>query len=123
MHRLRVLKSPSEAQLMRATCRIGGEAIVSAMGWTHAGCSEHQLFACVDYQSRMHGAERLAYPPVVASGPRSTIIHYIDDNQLIADGDLVLMDAGGCSNFILLIIIDFYTMCGQTKISQEYIEN
>jgi Xaa-Pro aminopeptidase len=42
----------------------------------------------------MHGAEYLAYPPVVAGGNRANIIHYINNNQVVKDGDMVLMDAG-----------------------------
>ena len=42
----------------------------------------------------MRGAAHLAYPPVVAGGQRANIIHYINNDQLLRDGDLVLMDAG-----------------------------
>lgn len=42
----------------------------------------------------MNGAEFLAYPPVVASGDRANTIHYIDNNQLVHPGEMVLMDAG-----------------------------
>ncbi|KAL5012065.1 hypothetical protein ScPMuIL_010616 [Solemya velum] len=36
----------------------------------------------------------LAYPPVIAGGNRANTIHYINNNQIVADGELVLMDAG-----------------------------
>ena len=55
---------------------------------------ESQLWACVEYYSRMSGAQYLAYPPVVAGGPRANTIHYINNNQFINDGEMVLMDAG-----------------------------
>lgn len=42
----------------------------------------------------MSGAQYLAYPPVVAGGARANTIHYISNNQLIDDGEMVLMDAG-----------------------------
>lgn len=58
------------------------------------GINESQLFAKVDYESRLRGAEFLAYPPVVAGGDRATIIHYINNNQLIINNEMVLMDAG-----------------------------
>lgn len=48
----------------------------------------------MDYHSRMGGAQYLAYPPVVAGGARANTIHYITNNQLVEDGDMVLMDAG-----------------------------
>ena len=56
-------------------------------------CESH-LWACVEYHSRMSGAQYLAYPPVVAGGPRANTIHYISNNQLINNGEMVLMDAG-----------------------------
>lgn len=42
----------------------------------------------------MRGAEYLAYPPVVAGGPRANTIHYVNNNQIVNDGEMVLMDAG-----------------------------
>lgn len=58
------------------------------------GISEHEIFAKVDFECRKNGADYLAYPPVVAGGKRATIIHYINNNQIVNDGDLILMDAG-----------------------------
>lgn len=58
------------------------------------GITEHELYAKVDYECRSNGANHLAYPPVVASGNRANIIHYINNNQVVKDGDLILMDAG-----------------------------
>lgn len=55
---------------------------------------ENQLFAKVDFECRIRGAEFLAYPPVVAGGNRATTIHYINNNQLVYGNELVLMDAG-----------------------------
>lgn len=42
----------------------------------------------------MKGAEYLAYPPVVAGGERATIIHYINNNQIVKPEEMVLLDAG-----------------------------
>lgn len=42
----------------------------------------------------MAGAEYLAYPPVVAGGDRATIIHYVNNNQKVFSGEMILMDAG-----------------------------
>lgn len=52
------------------------------------------MFAKIDYECRMQGAEYLAYPPVVAGGKRANIIHYINNNQVIQNNELVLVDAG-----------------------------
>lgn len=58
------------------------------------GDSEHHIFARVDYYSRMNNASFLAYPPVVAGGDNANTIHYINNTQIVRDGEMVLMDAG-----------------------------
>lgn len=68
------------------------------------GISEHQLFAKIDYECRMRGAEYLAYPPVVAGGDRATIIHYINNNQIVGPEEMVLLDAG------IIIIRDVFVL-------------
>lgn len=94
IHRLRLYKSPAEVALMKASCRIASDAIAATISSSYPGVTEHQLFARVDYECRMRGAEYLAYPPVVAGGDRANIIHYINNNQVVTEGQMVLMDAG-----------------------------
>lgn len=79
--------------------------------------SEHQIFAKVDYECRMNGAEYLAYPPVVAGGDRATIIHYINNNQVVADGEMVLMDAGIFAHIFFYV---FNKPFWETKISRPF---
>ncbi|XP_008545124.1 xaa-Pro aminopeptidase 3 [Microplitis demolitor] len=93
-HQIRMIKSSGEIELMQKSCDIASEAIVKTIKISRPGMTEHQLFATVDYESRMSGAEFLAYPPVVAGGKNANIIHYITNNQVLFDGDMVLMDAG-----------------------------
>jgi len=94
LHCLRVYKSKAEQELMRKTCIIASNAVQETMKATKPNTCESQLWASVDYHSRMGGAQYLAYPPVVAGGARANTIHYITNNQLVEDGDMVLMDAG-----------------------------
>ncbi|XP_043479995.1 xaa-Pro aminopeptidase 3-like [Leptopilina heterotoma] len=93
-HQMRLIKSKAEIALMQRSCDIASDAIAKAISSSKPGISEHQLFAIVDYQSRMNGAEFLAYPPVVAGGKNACTIHYITNNQIVKNGEMVLMDAG-----------------------------
>jgi Xaa-Pro aminopeptidase len=94
VHRQRLIKSPAEITLMQRSCDVASDAIIKTIQSSYPGINESQIFAKVDYECRMHGAEYLAYPPVVAGGNRANIIHYINNNQVVKDGDMVLMDAG-----------------------------
>jgi Xaa-Pro aminopeptidase len=93
-HQIRLIKNASEIDLMRQSCQIASHAIIKTIQYSRPGINEHQLFATIDYECRIHGADHLAYPPVVASGENTNVIHYINNNQIIQNGNLVLMDAG-----------------------------
>jgi Xaa-Pro aminopeptidase len=94
IHNLRWKKSEAEIELMRQTCEVAAQAVNETIRKSHPGICESQIFAEVDYQCRMNGASMLAYPPVVAGGKNATIIHYINNTQLVEDGKMVLLDAG-----------------------------
>lgn len=79
---------------MRQSCQIASKAFIKAMASTKPGSTEHELYARIDYECRMGGAEFLAYPPVVAAGNNANTLHYIDNKQQIKNGDLILVDAG-----------------------------
>lgn len=59
-----------------------------------SGVSEHAISALLEYSSRSHGAEHAAFPPVVAGGARATHIHYVNNNQLLRGGEMLLVDSG-----------------------------
>lgn len=94
IHQVRVIKSPAEVGLMRRSCEIASAGISRTIEVSRPGMSEHEIFATVDYECRMRGASFLAYPPVVAGGKNGNTIHYISNNQIVKEREMVLMDAG-----------------------------
>ncbi|GAB6027263.1 hypothetical protein CHUAL_001548 [Chamberlinius hualienensis] len=94
IHQLRVIKSPAEIQLMAHSGEIASDAFVEAIGATKVNVTEHTLYAKIEYECRVKGAERLAYPPVIAGGCRATTIHYVANDQMLREGELLLVDAG-----------------------------
>lgn len=91
---LRWVKSDSEASLMRKAGQVGGRGFVKTMKRTKAGLSESDLAAEMEYHCKIQGATGLSYVPVIAGGSNALILHYIQNNQVLKDGALVLMDAG-----------------------------
>ncbi|KAI6046534.1 peptidase M24 [Pisolithus marmoratus] len=92
--KLRSIKSEHEQQVMRAAADISGHAFAKTMRFTQPGFSESAVAAHFEYLCSLSGSQRLAYVPVVASGPNALIIHYTSNNQVVQDGELILMDAG-----------------------------
>ncbi|XP_026201695.1 xaa-Pro aminopeptidase 3 [Anabas testudineus] len=98
IHSLRALKSSAEVALMQEAGRITAEAFRKTMALSQGDVDEAVLFAKFDFENRIHGANFLAYPPVVAGGNRANTLHYINNNQIIKAGEMVLLD-GGCEYF------------------------
>jgi len=94
---LRLFKSQDELNLMRRAAAVSAEAHMLAMSQCKPGMHEHQLEALLHFTFRNHGCNDAgwAYPSIVASGENACILHYTENNQACADGDLVLIDAGG----------------------------
>ncbi len=82
IHKLRWRKSPAEQDLMRKTTLIGCEALTETMRFAAGGMLERVLAGKMDFESKIRGAQGLAYPPVIAGGERANIIHYIIANQV-----------------------------------------
>ncbi|KAI0092480.1 peptidase M24, structural domain-containing protein [Irpex rosettiformis] len=91
---LRATKSDAEQHIMRFAAAISGHAHAKTMRFTQPGKSEHALASHFEYICAINGAQRPAYVPVVASGPNALVIHYTSNNQVVQDGELVLIDAG-----------------------------
>lgn len=93
VERSRLVKSEAEINTLRIATEMSSVVYNKAYA-THFS-SESQLQAFLDYEFRMQGCEESAYLPVVAGGIHALTIHYTRNNDLLRDGDLVLVDAGG----------------------------
>ncbi|MBZ0091541.1 MAG: Xaa-Pro dipeptidase, partial [Sulfuricellaceae bacterium] len=46
------------------------------------------------HEFRRRGAQSPAYPSIVAGGANACVLHYVENNAPLRDGDLLLIDAG-----------------------------
>ncbi|MFM1886645.1 MAG: hypothetical protein RL026_1802 [Pseudomonadota bacterium] len=93
LHDMRLYKSRAELQLMRESARIAAQAHVRAMQVTRPGAHEYTVMAELLHEFRRHNAD-VSYHPIVGGGANSCILHYRENDQPLADGDLLLVDAG-----------------------------
>ncbi|HNI65552.1 MAG TPA: M24 family metallopeptidase, partial [Pseudomonadales bacterium] len=73
---------------------ISARAHVRAMQVCRPGLWEYQLEAELLHEFIRSGSRAPAYSSIVGSGPNSCILHYRENNRQMADGELVLIDAG-----------------------------
>jgi Xaa-Pro aminopeptidase len=90
----RLVKDAHEIALMRRAAEISSAAHKRAMERTRPGWYEYMVEAELLHEFLRHGAQSVAYPSIVASGPNACVLHYRDNNRLMSDGDLLLIDAG-----------------------------
>jgi len=91
---MRLLKDDGEIAIMRRAGAISAAAHERAMRAARPGRSEYELEAELLYEFRRHGAQFPAYWPIVAGGTNACTLHYRDNSSRLADGELVLIDAG-----------------------------
>ncbi len=94
LHELRLRKEPAELAALRTAAKISSDAHVAAMQLGRPGRGEHELEALIEYTFRSRGGNGHGYTTIVGAGDNATILHYIESRSQIADGDLVLVDAG-----------------------------
>lgn len=94
LHEQRLFKSAAELKIMRAAGKISSRAHCRAMQFCQPGVFEYQLQAEIEHEFAMAGARFPAYSSIVGGGANGCILHYIENNAVLKDGDLVLIDAG-----------------------------
>lgn len=94
MDELRKIKDVKDVAMLEKAALISSHAFKAAMSSTRPGLSEAHIEAILEFEARLHGAQRLGYPPVVAGGNHANIIHYVMNNQILNENDLLLVDAG-----------------------------
>ena len=94
VHEMRVLKSDDEIAIMQTSADIAAEAHCEAMKAVRPGMQEYQIEALIEQVFRRHGASGPAYTSIVGGGPNATVLHYINNDGELRDGDLLLLDAG-----------------------------
>ncbi len=91
---LRLFKSPEELEVMRKAASLTAQAHRRAMGVARPGMKEYQLEALIAYHFRVNGCTEVAYQSIVGGGGNAAVLHYIENQDTLRDGDLVLIDAG-----------------------------
>jgi Xaa-Pro aminopeptidase len=93
LHDMRLYKTRLETGLMRESARIAAAAQLRAMRFTRPGRYEFEIAAELMHEYGRHNATA-SYQPICGSGANSCILHYHENDARLADGDLLLVDAG-----------------------------
>ena len=91
---MRLHKTEKEVGMMQRAADIAAEAHVLAMKKVKPGMNEFQVESLIEAYMREKGASGVAYNSIIGGGDNATILHYVENNMPLKDGDLILIDAG-----------------------------
>lgn len=94
LYPLRANKSPEELETLKHACDITTRAFRRALKAIQPGKYEYEIEAELTYEMLRNGATGHSFAPIVAAGQDTCILHYIKNDKVMKDGDLLLMDFG-----------------------------
>lgn len=92
--KLRTSKKEEEINLMRKAIEITNKGFRAVMEECKPDLHEFDLQATFSYIFTKNRSMRYGYLPIVAGGKNAATLHYIDNNEKLKDGELLLMDVG-----------------------------
>ncbi|MES2111176.1 MAG: aminopeptidase P N-terminal domain-containing protein [Bacteroidota bacterium] len=94
MRDLRVIKSPIEVELTKKACQVTRDAFIRVLKFLKPGVAEYEIEAEITHEFLRQRATGNAYNPIIASGKNAIVLHYVDNNAVCQDGDVILFDFG-----------------------------
>lgn len=123
MCELRMIKSEFEIEEIRKAIALTKEGLENVMRTLKPGDYEYVPQAEFAYSIMRNGADRNSFETIAASGENAVILHYVENNQIMQDGDLILMDLGAQKNHYAADITRTYPINGKYSERQKELYN
>ena len=91
---LRGVKEPEEIELMQTACNITEKGFRRILQFVKPGVMEYEIEAEFMHEFLRNRSKGFAYTPIIGSGFNACVLHYIQNNQMCKDGDMLLLDVG-----------------------------
>ncbi|HLF78447.1 MAG TPA: aminopeptidase P family protein [Dehalococcoidia bacterium] len=91
---IRIIKEPEELEALQRAVSLGDAAFEDVAGRIQPGWTEKQIAWEIEKYAREHGAEGLSFPTIVAAGPWGAMPHAQPRDQVVKEGDGVVIDMG-----------------------------
>ncbi|MBB5351261.1 Xaa-Pro aminopeptidase [Haloferula luteola] len=92
MHRLRITKDVEELKFIQKACDITEAGFRRTLGFIKPGVGEWEIEAELLHEFLRRGSRGFAYNPIVGSGKNACVLHYLENDKVCQDGEVVLMD-------------------------------
>jgi Xaa-Pro aminopeptidase len=112
LHEMRLLKSQEEVSATSRAIEITKAGYLSLFERTQPGMGEFELEGLLRERFRALGAERCAFPSIVASGRNGRILHHRKNNRIMKAGELVVVDSGAEFDYLAADITRTFPVSG-----------
>ncbi len=119
----RMIKSEFEIEQMRKACQISTFAHTQVMKACQPGVSESYLHGVFIQSIMSQQVVRESYGGIFASGDQALTLHYVDNNNICKDGELMLVDAGAEWEYYASDITRTFPVNGRFSPEQKTIYN
>ena len=92
LHRLRITKAAAELKMLQRACDITEAGFRRLLGFIKPGVGEWEIEAELLHEFVRRGSRGFAYAPIIGSGKNACVLHYVENDTICRDGELVLMD-------------------------------
>lgn len=92
MHQLRMTKDPVEVSYIQKACDITEAGFRRVLGFIKPGVGEWEIEAELLHEFVRRGSRGFAYNPIIGTGKNACVLHYLENDKICQDGDVVLMD-------------------------------
>ncbi|MEW5788194.1 MAG: aminopeptidase P N-terminal domain-containing protein [Pseudomonadota bacterium] len=92
---MRLVKDEHEIELMQRAADLSATGHRAALAACRPGKGEWEIEGALLGAFRQGGCQAPAYTPIVAGGANACVLHYVSNDQVLRDGDLLLIDAAG----------------------------
>ena len=94
LHDLRCVKSKFEIDILQQACNITEKGFRRVLNFVKPGVMEYEVEAEYLHEFVRNKSKGFAYTPIIGGGGNSCVLHYLENNQELKDGDVLLMDVG-----------------------------
>jgi Xaa-Pro aminopeptidase len=91
---LREVKDEGEIMAMDASAAMMSRILDQVIPWVSPGLTEKEVAWRIEDLARKSGADRLAFPAIVASGPNSALPHAVPTDRKLREGEPIVLDVG-----------------------------
>jgi len=92
MHQLRIYKDKEEIRIMQRACDITEQGFRRVLGFIKPGVGEWEIEAELLHEFVRRGSRGFSYAPIIGTGKNACVLHYVENDEICQDGDLLLMD-------------------------------